>query len=103
MYQTVKSRLARKLSSADIKLAAVPEKANARAVLMIKADWLYGVLGRITDRTVMEAGLYSAAGDDQGSILWPPDASGRQYQGSCENVINKTASDLIEAMRENCK
>jgi len=102
LYQTVRSQLARKLSSAGIKLAAAPEKANARAALMIKADWLHGVLGRITDTTVIEAGLYSAAGDDQGPILWPPDTSGRQYQGRCEDVVEGITQDLIEATRKKC-
>jgi len=103
LYQTVKSQLARKLSSSDIKLAPAPEKASAGVTLKIKAIWSYGVLGRMSDTTVIEAGLYSAAGDDQGPILWPPDTSGRQYQGSCENVIDAIAMDLIEATRENCK
>jgi hypothetical protein len=102
LYQTVKSQLARKLSSAGIKLAAAPEKANARAALMIKANWQHGVLGRITDMTVIEAGLYSAAGDDQGPILWPPDTSGRQYQGRYEDVVEGITQDLIEATRKNC-
>ena len=103
LYQTVKSQLAGKLSSSDIKLAAAPEKVSTGVTLKIKANWRYGVLGRMSDTTVIEAGLYSAAGDDQGSILWPPGASGLQYQGSCENVIGEIASDLIKAMRENCK
>jgi hypothetical protein len=103
LYQTVKSQLARKLSSSDIKLAAAPEKASTGVTLKIKAIWSYGVFGRMSDTTVIEAGLYSSAGDDPGSILWPPDTSGRQYQGSCENVINAIAEDLIEAMSENCK
>lgn len=103
LYQTVMSQLARKLSSSDIKLAAAPEKASTGMTLKIKASWRYGVLGRMSDTTVIEAGLYLAAGDDQGSILWPPATSGRQYQGSCENVTNAIAEDLIEAMGENCK
>jgi hypothetical protein len=103
LYQTVKSQLARKLSSSDIKLVAAPEKASTGVMLKIKANWRYGVLGRMSDKTVIEAGLYSAAGDDQGSILWPPATSGRQYQGSFENVIGAIAEDLIEAMSENCK
>ena len=72
---------------------------------MIKANWHHGVLGRITDTTVIEAGLYSAAGDDQGPILWPPDTSGRQYQGRCEDVvegITQDLQDLIEASRKKC-
>jgi hypothetical protein len=106
LYQTVKSQLAGKLSSSGIKLAAAPEKASTGVTLKIKANWRYGVLGRMSDTTVIEAVLYSAAGDDQGSILWPPDASGRQYQGSCENVIGAIAEDLenlIDAIREDCK
>jgi hypothetical protein len=103
LYQTVKSQLAVKLASSGIKLAAAPEKASTGVTLKIKADWRYGVLGRMSDTTVIEAGLYSAAGDDQGSILWPHDTGGRQYQGSCENVINEIDTDLIEAIRENCK
>jgi hypothetical protein len=103
LYQTVTSQLARKLSSSDIKLAAAPEKASTGVTLKIKANWRYGVLGRVSDTTVIEAGLYSASGDDQGSVLWPPATSGRQYQGSCENVIDAIAEDLVDAMRENCK
>jgi hypothetical protein len=103
LYQTVKSQLARKLASSDIKLAAAPEKASSGVTLKIKASWRYGVLGQMSDTTVIEAGLYSAAGDDQGSILWPPDTSGRQYQGSCENVIDAIATDLIDAIHKNCK
>jgi hypothetical protein len=103
LYQTVKSQLAGKLASYDIKLAAAPEKASTGVTLKIKANWRYGVFGRMFDTTVIEAGLYSAAGDDQGSILWPPGASGRQYQGSFENVIDAIAEDLIEARRKNCK
>jgi hypothetical protein len=103
LYQTVKSQLAGKLSSSGIKLAGAPEKASMGVTLKIKANWRYGVLGRISDTTVVEAVLYSAAGDDQGSILWPTATSGRQYQGSCENVINAIDNDLIDAIRENCK
>jgi hypothetical protein len=94
--------LAGKLSSSGIKLAAAPEKASTGVTLMINANWR-GVLGRISDTTVIEAGLYSAAGDDQDSILWPPATSGRRYEGSRENVIGEIANDLIEAIRENCK
>jgi hypothetical protein len=103
LYQTVKSQLAGKLASSGIKLSAAPEKAGTEKTLKIKPNWRNGVLGRLSDTTVIEAGLYSAAGNDQGSILWPPHASGRQYQGSCENVIGAIAEDLIEAMRKNCK
>jgi hypothetical protein len=103
LYQTVESQLARKLSSSGIKLAAAPEKASTGVTLKIKASWRYGVLGRVSDTAVIEAGIYSAAGDDQGSILWPEDTGGRQYQGSSENVIGAIAEDLIEAMRKNCK
>jgi hypothetical protein len=103
LYQTVKSQLARALSSSDIKLAAGLEKASTGLTLKIKASWRYGVLGRMSNTTVIEAGIYSAAEDDQGSILWPPGASGRQYQGSFENVIGAIAGDLIEAKRENCR
>jgi hypothetical protein len=103
LYQTVRSQLARKLSSSDIKLSAAPEKASTGVTLKIKASWRYGVLGQMSDTTVIEAGLYSAAGDDQGSLLWPPDTSGRQYQGSCENVIEAIATDLIQAIHEDCK
>lgn len=103
LYQTVKSQLAGKLASSGIKLAAAPEKASTGVTLKIKANWRYGVLGRMSDTTVIEAGLYSAAGDDQGSILWPHDTSVRQYQGSSENVIDGIATDLIDAIREDCK
>jgi hypothetical protein len=103
LYQTVRSQLAGKLSSSGIKLAAVPEKASTGVTLKIKANWRYGVLGRISGTTDIEVGLYSAAGDDQGSILWPTATSGRQYQGSCDNVIGEIAMDLIVAMHEDCK
>jgi hypothetical protein len=103
LYQTIESQLASKLASSGIKLAAAPEKASTGVTLKIKANWRYGVLGRMSDKTVIEAGLYSAAGDDQGSILWPPGYSGRQYQGSFENVTGAIAEDLIEARRKNCK
>jgi len=103
LYEAVKSQLAQKLLSPDIGLSVATDKAETGATLKIKAIWRYGVLGRISDTTVIEVGLYLTTGDNQGYALWPAGASGRQYNGNSEDVIEMIASDLNSARRKDCK
>lgn len=103
LYEAVKSQLAHKLSSPDIGLSVATDKAEMGATLKIKASWRYGVLGRISDTTVIEVGLYLTTGDNQGYTLWPAATNGRQYIGNSEDVIEIIASNLNRAKREDCK
>jgi len=103
LYETVRSQLEQKLSSPDIGLSVATDKAKTGATLKIKASWRYGVLGRISDTTVIEVGLYLTSGDNQGYALWPSATNGRQYIGNSEDVIERIASDLDRARREDCK
>jgi hypothetical protein len=100
LFEAVKSQLARKLSSPDIGLSVATDKAKTGATLKIKASWRYGVLGRISDTAVIEVGLYPDTGD---YALWPAATHVRQYLGNSEDVIERIASDLDRARREDCK
>jgi hypothetical protein len=103
-YQAVETRLAHKLSPDTTRLRVVPYSEKRDAFLNIKADWQYGILGRIFDWALIEVRLADNTGKQ---TLWPLTSGARQYQGNSDGVIDAIAQDmmrdLINAKRLGCK
>jgi hypothetical protein len=103
-YQAVETKLAHKLSPATARLRVVPHNEESAVFLNIKADWQYGILGRIFDWALIDVRLADNTGKQ---TLWPLTSSARQYQGNSDGVIDAIAQDLIRdlitAKRLGCK